>query len=351
MTQPPWREYQHEAAAHFARLGMSATVEEPLEGARATHAIDVVVRFRRYGLEHLWIVECKRWRTAVGKAEVLVLQQVVADVGADRAFLLSEQGFQSGAIAAARWSNVTLTGLDDLVEAAEQDAVDDALAQINRRLAELTRRMHDQTLYTGMGRWHPAGGLEVDSVLEIHADAFYLGLQLQRAIAGGGVRVADQELTEKSDVVEHLRRRLEALDANVEGLSKAVNEAIHGAQAAVVELADAVDAFFVPLRAAVDHRDSPAAESHYGQAVLGMRRIADAADRLAAGAPPDVVQKVGVLMRHLIDHSYLKAAGPDLAAEEIDTDRDVVKGLVAEVVSAAEPAARRTDQAASRTPE
>ena len=43
------------------------------------------------------------------KEKVLALQAIVADAGAHRGFLLSESGFQSGAITSARTSNITLT--------------------------------------------------------------------------------------------------------------------------------------------------------------------------------------------------------------------------------------------------
>lgn len=40
-----------------------------------------------------------------------VLKGVVDDTGADRGFLLSESGFQTGAVTAARLANITLTNL------------------------------------------------------------------------------------------------------------------------------------------------------------------------------------------------------------------------------------------------
>jgi hypothetical protein len=74
----------------------------------------VIVEFERFGVRQIWVVECKRRQSRVEKAHVLTLQGVVADVGADRGFLLSESDFQSGAIAAARYSNITLSNLADL---------------------------------------------------------------------------------------------------------------------------------------------------------------------------------------------------------------------------------------------
>src|SRR4051794_30467724 len=132
-----WVEYEQAAADFFRALSMDARMNVSLEGARATHAIDVVVRFSRYGVGHFWIVECKHWNRRVPKERVLLLQQIATDVGADRAFLVSARGFQSGAATAARFSNVTLTGLEDLRANAEADLQLARWGDLYERLAKL----------------------------------------------------------------------------------------------------------------------------------------------------------------------------------------------------------------------
>ena len=116
-----WREYQHAAAEFFAGLGMSADVEAEVNGSRVNHKVDVAVSFSAYGVEHQWLVECKFWKSRVPKEKVMALKAIVDDVGADRGFLLSENGFQSGATTAARFSSITLTNLADLRANAEAD--------------------------------------------------------------------------------------------------------------------------------------------------------------------------------------------------------------------------------------
>jgi hypothetical protein len=104
-----WRSYQRRAAEFFDKLEMETEIEAKIDGARSTHAVDVAVRFTSYGIDHLWIVECKLWRQKVHKEQVLALRGVVDDVGGDCGFLLSETGFDPAAVTAARMSNVTLT--------------------------------------------------------------------------------------------------------------------------------------------------------------------------------------------------------------------------------------------------
>lgn len=64
----------------------------------------------------MWIIECKFWKRnrAIPKEKVETLLSIVSDVGADRGLLVAEHGFQSGAIASARQTNVTLVTFDEL---------------------------------------------------------------------------------------------------------------------------------------------------------------------------------------------------------------------------------------------
>ena len=114
-----WHDYQERAAEFFRTIGMDANVDERLEGARGQHDVDVVARATRAGIQQLWVVECKWWRRPVTKGEVAKLAHIVQDVGADRGIILSETGFQAGAISLASSSNITLTSLAELNESAE----------------------------------------------------------------------------------------------------------------------------------------------------------------------------------------------------------------------------------------
>jgi len=114
-----WHDYQERAADFFRTLGMNANVDERLEGVRGQHDVDVAVRATRAGIQQLWVVECKLWRRPVTKAEVATLAHIVEDVGADRGIMLSETGFQAGAIRLASLSNITLTSLAVLDEDAK----------------------------------------------------------------------------------------------------------------------------------------------------------------------------------------------------------------------------------------
>lgn len=116
-----WKEYQEEAAAFFRSLGLDAETDVTVKGVRTSHDIDVLVKSHHVGFDVTWIVECKHWATKVSKLHVLALREVVADVGADRGILLSESGFQSGAIEAATLTNIHVTSILETRRTAKSD--------------------------------------------------------------------------------------------------------------------------------------------------------------------------------------------------------------------------------------
>lgn len=116
-----WKDYQEEAARFFRGLGLDAMTDQTLQGVRTKHDIDVVVRSQHVGFDILWLVECKHWKTRISKLHVLALRQIVADLGADRGILLSEAGFQSGALEAADLTNICATSLEEFqISASDQ---------------------------------------------------------------------------------------------------------------------------------------------------------------------------------------------------------------------------------------
>ena len=109
-----WQEYQDEVAEVFRGLGFHTKVDQPVKGVRTNHKIDVLVEGEHIGFELTWLVECKYWKTSVTKGEVLTLRQIVNDVGANRGFILAESDFQSGALEAACYTNISLVSLHQL---------------------------------------------------------------------------------------------------------------------------------------------------------------------------------------------------------------------------------------------
>lgn len=136
-----WSEYQDQAAEFFSRLGLNTNIEYELKGARGVHVVDVYASGSFNGIAFNWVVECKAWKSNIPKEKVMALSAIVQDVGADRGFLLSEIGFQSGAIRAARSTNITLTSLADLSFSTERFAVDTLIGKKNWEIQKAKGRL------------------------------------------------------------------------------------------------------------------------------------------------------------------------------------------------------------------
>jgi hypothetical protein len=87
--------------------------------------------------------------------------------------LLSENGFQAGAIRLAERSQVTLTNLEELHERSTSELLLLTLAGFRRRLALLTARLdplsHAGRHSAGMSVAHPHRGVDLAAVLRLHA--------------------------------------------------------------------------------------------------------------------------------------------------------------------------------------
>lgn len=138
MAGEAWRQYQRDAAALLGELGFTTAVEEKITSARGvTHEIDVSARRNVAGVEILWVVECKFWRTPIGKEKVAALAAICDDIGADRGLIMSEKGFQSGAWTMATGRSISLTSLEDLRSKAAADLFEARVYRAERRLCEL----------------------------------------------------------------------------------------------------------------------------------------------------------------------------------------------------------------------
>jgi hypothetical protein len=138
---PAWRNYQIRSAEFFRSIGLDVAIEHKVSGARGVHKIDVYVEGAYMGIGFKWVVECKSWKTNVDKEKVMALSAIIQDIGADRGFLLSEKGFQSGAIVAATKTNIALTNLDDLSSAVGDKFTATRIARLHLRIRNVQNKL------------------------------------------------------------------------------------------------------------------------------------------------------------------------------------------------------------------
>lgn len=138
-----WRKYEEETADLFKGLGCSAKVDKLVQGARAKHKVDVWVEFNKFGFQNKWAVECKYWDSNVTKEKVMALKSIVDDVGADRGVIISKTGFQSGAIRATAYTNITLTSIEDLKQTVQDDLMQSSLYHLESSATRLRHELHN----------------------------------------------------------------------------------------------------------------------------------------------------------------------------------------------------------------
>jgi hypothetical protein len=300
-----WRQYQEAAAALLRSLGFAAIVEAKIAGARGLHTIDVHATHAVYGFTITWIVECKYWNKAVPKEKVLVLNQVAADIGADRAFLLSESGFQSGALMASQHANVTLTSLPDLRDAVQAELARIALARIAQQIYRLEKRA--QALFSPRLYWL-ADGLG-EHLLDLLARAFSLkSLALPQAQAGEfPVHMLD-DAAPCPDLPTFLARAEKEIVAIADALDQATAQSQQvGSLAPSVarDFSTAVITFLEASERALSASSDSEHERSCMEALAPMYAIGDHADKLRSLLPPEPRQRLRAVMRALIDGPYV----------------------------------------------
>jgi hypothetical protein len=170
MSSTRWQEYEYEAYTLFCSTGHYCQKDVIVQGARGSHQIDVLVDLNMTPEGHRWLVECKHRSRRIGKQEVLAFKTVIDDVGADHGYILSEQGFQKGAVTMARIFNISLVSLSQLRE----QFVREQLMPDYRQSKFFWATVKEEDDWGNMDseaivELKPRGALSVqDSIIEIH---------------------------------------------------------------------------------------------------------------------------------------------------------------------------------------
>lgn len=107
-SPPTWHALQESVAAILRESGVEAEVEKTIPTARGQVTVDVFAHDADATPSQTYFVECKQWRSRVPQTVIHAFQTVVGNAGANWGAIVSASGFQSGAISAAKYSNVRL---------------------------------------------------------------------------------------------------------------------------------------------------------------------------------------------------------------------------------------------------
>lgn len=176
-----WNQYQEEVATVFRSVGLSAETNIKVKGIRGNHLIDVLVTFDSYGQKIIWICECKLWKSSIPKEKILTLYQIVQDVGADKGFLFSEKGFQSGAIAATKNTNLILTSLDEIIGSINDSRYEVAIINALKKIDNFRIKGKDFWI-DDLSNLGLLKNIKLDEVALIDGVLMYMSLQIQKAL-------------------------------------------------------------------------------------------------------------------------------------------------------------------------
>lgn len=103
-----WQGLQEQTARILRQCGFVTQLEKEIVTARGKVEVDVYAEDTTQSPSATYLCECKHWKRTVPKAVVHAFRTVVSDFGANHGFLITREGFQSGASDAAAYTNVRL---------------------------------------------------------------------------------------------------------------------------------------------------------------------------------------------------------------------------------------------------
>lgn len=134
-TPDSWQSLQIEVGRILKECGFDVEVEKKIQSARGAVELDVyaeeMVRGRKYAIA----CECKYWKSRIPQNVVHGFRTVVQEIGANIGYIVSMEGFQSGAVAAGDLTNLKLVTWQEFQDHFEESWFEEFFTkQIDERL-------------------------------------------------------------------------------------------------------------------------------------------------------------------------------------------------------------------------
>jgi Restriction endonuclease len=285
-------------------------------------------------------VECKLWKTAVPKAQVLTLVQVAQDVGADRAFLLSEKGFQAGAIAVVKKTNISLTNINELHAVAADYIAEVSIKDSLTAVKALEHELHGILNIMGL---RVQTTPEVDETLTLNGASLEITLAATNALIGhfpillpthlelSAPEVYTNDMAVVAAALSRSRNAMAVRSAALKvTLSEMARQAAYDAETLIHRVQGLLACGDALLRATPDFE-----EVSLMAALRAMKSVGSRAEILREVPVPDLVRAVKTLMRELIDGTYRwmadRARTPSAWEEIKGRTQMAISGLAAAV--------------------
>lgn len=115
-----WQQLQDWTCQLLNECGWKADTEVTITLPRGSVAVDVHAIEEVQGRDYLNLVECKHWASRVPKHVVHSFRTVVTESGANVGYIVSKEGFQSGAYEAAQSTNIRLLSWNEFQDVFEE---------------------------------------------------------------------------------------------------------------------------------------------------------------------------------------------------------------------------------------
>ena len=317
-----WQEYQTKVADFFIAIGAKAQANVKVHGARGSHDVDVLVEITQFGIPIKWIIECKLWKSSIPKEKVLALQQITQDVGADRGILMSETGFQAGAIKCANQSNITLTSLDDLKDATRDALNLFELQPISDKLEKITNRAY---VFMPPNKFNA----EIDGELPLNllGDMFLIRITIPKAINNSFPIFLKTECSNIGEFIQQSQEILTNADKELTIIEQKQIELNKSAESLVAEFCTHIFDLLKIGELVTSDSKAETKENKLIAAANKMKEIGSTSETLRKLVTREVFYELHAVMRCLIDGLYLHLTNPQLKVEVIYEDSKQLANL------------------------
>lgn len=103
-----WRALQTDVGRILSECGFAVEVEKKVDSARGSVELDVYAEETVRGRPYVIACECKFWKSRISQAVIHGFRTVIQEIGANVGYIISMEGFQSGAVAASELTNLKL---------------------------------------------------------------------------------------------------------------------------------------------------------------------------------------------------------------------------------------------------
>lgn len=135
-TPENWKELQDYVAEYLIGAGYMALTPHEINTARGKVEVDVYIEAPYELVKHI-VCECKFWNTPVTKEKIHAFRTVVHDCGAELGIIISKNGYQSGAIDAAKFSNIRLETWDSFLDIISERWLENKLWTLKTKAARI----------------------------------------------------------------------------------------------------------------------------------------------------------------------------------------------------------------------